>query len=547
MSTRLISPIILESKSIRINDFDSLIHCADENDQVYSLIFHSGDAQRLAHAYGKIAPFPAEQLDIGLETSADPFSQQGQIHLFGSIYNSFAETSQNELFIVGYFRQKTAILLEGHLTITNNTAVSFCTIKGGSITIGHGVVLQLVGCLIDNCKIFVEDGGWLGIDDVTLSGSSTAAIFIHRGGTIGQFRKVSFLDVHKKFHIECATTETVGALLDLSNADKIIEFLEDSIIEEFELVSDFVPVVHQDFELRQPIKITNMHSAAINIRAGTIFASSSLTISSNTSVFMNIVANEIDDIFLSLGNFQGSITIDDVGSATLHNTLLSKSLIALSETNMEISLCGIDGNDAITAENTSLKIYDTAFSKSKNTIKFIRGQKTEDFKSNIENTVDFYNVSAKSCSNFLSGSIKQALIVKSKEFVACSNVFNLSSCAIVVSSVAASDAELFFNLSGCILDGEDVVLNGGNIQVSGKSSEMKFKNSSFTAPSKYSFTAISSIIELRSSNVNGGENNVHLMESSELRHLNTTFGGTSGGSVSGDYGRKIIDLGEEAR
>jgi hypothetical protein len=214
---------------------------------------------------------------------------------------------------------------------------------------------------------------------------------------------------------------------------------------------------------------------------------------------------------------------------------------------MEISLCDIDGDDTITAENTSLKIFDSGFSKSKNTIRFIRGRKTEDFSSNIENTIDFHNVSAEHCSNFLSGHIKQALIINSKDFVACSNVFNLTFCAIVASDVAASDAELFFNLNECSLEGENVVLKGGNIQVSGKASEMKFKNSSFTAPSKYSFTAISSIIELRNSNVNGGENNVHLLEFSELRHLNTSFGGTSGGSVSGDYGRKIIDLGEEAR
>lgn len=543
MSKRLISPIIVENESLHICNYESLIACHTDNPRAYALVYFSGDAQRLAHAYGKDTPSPTFTQPLMLDTDTDLFSANGQIYLLGIVYKSFLKMSSHKLSVVGYFRQKSIILLDGDLLIVHDTFISFCTIKGGSITVTKNNILHLTGCFIDNCTIYVEEGGWLGIDDIAFSGSASAAIFVKRGGIIGHYRKVSFFDNHKKFHIECATTETVGSVLDLTNADDVIEFLQDSIVEEFELDSDFNPMIYQDFELHHPVSFTNVSSHPISFSAGTVSTSSSLKISENFFVTMNIMTQETNEIDLRLGNFNGLLSIQDVGSASLKDTKFNNAKIHSDKSSIELSGCSIKGDNVIVAKSTALKIFDSFVYESKNCIVFKPNEASSE-DSAINNILELENVSAAKCSNLISGSLDQLSLIRSKNFIACENAINLTGCAIFASEISASESNLFFNLTECAIEGEAVTLSGGNTQCNITKTTAVFKNSHFVAPVDNSFTATASILELHHSVVSGGLNNVLLLEGSELRHLHTSFKNSTAGAISGDYGRKIIDLAE---
>lgn len=548
MSKRLITPIIIEGNKITIQNFSDLSRCIGSSPILYSLIYESGDAHRMSHAYGEHTSAP--RLSSGaVPKDMSPLSKEGAHILSGNIYNIDEENITMDISLMGYHRQKTAMIFANTTIISSEIVISFATIMKGEIRVVSGGSLILCGCFVDSCRIICERGGRIVFSDVELSGAIHEAIKIEEGGHVEQWDNVRFYDCHKKLYIERASKEHTSLVLDISSPVSVLDFMEDSIILSIELDSDFIITSKREFTLKQPLSFIGISDETISVSLGQINTSSNIIIEGNVDVYVDISIAETENISLSLANFFGTVTFKDVGDANFSETaFISKSIISL-DSQISIKNCIIVADNFYTGENSVLTIESSKINNCSNVFSFNNQRKPAKDEELLGNETDvnkitFNESSIARCHNLVFGTIENVDLINSN-FTDSTSLFNLVQCSANVSNVTVSNVDCFMTLNRGSLTGDHLHFNGGASHIkAGGQSKILLQRSSFSNSSDFSLEVFNSTIETHFCEFSNGFNAVRLHQDSSFMHNTCIFENFTGSTIAGDYDRKIIDLSE---
>ena len=330
MSKRAIVPIVIKNRDLVIHNQNELFELFKNNRDVYNALFLSGDAGRMSFAYSRMLPCihqkdKTHKCETFLPFGEDPFSQETRVDLNALAYFPFNNTIYNNLEIIGMHRHKT--LLNGEkrdsFVVESELSISHVLLKEFTIIIRDKGLLRLSSLTTDSVHITIENGGILELMDVEFSNNLHESVFIKEGGVVALYENVRYFDVHKRFKIELASMDRVGLVLDLRDAFKIIDFLETSIVEKIELLGD-INLFSTEVILKQPVEFINPSSDEIEVTIKSIETANNLKFTGKFQTKIDLIVNNADSIFISLGRQSGKLTIEESDSIEVYNTTVQE-------------------------------------------------------------------------------------------------------------------------------------------------------------------------------------------------------------------------------
>ncbi len=313
---RAIIPIIIENSEIKISSYAQLVNIFETDKETYNSLLASGDAQRMSFAYSKETPCAKDtEYDSSgmphLGELQDPFKQEGKAMLLGIEYCCSLKSVTQDVKIIGMHRHKTLISLEGQvLEVCSRVSLRYSLVKNVTFVVKNGAKLRLSNCMLDQIYVIVENGGIIELNDVEFSNMDTECVHLHKGATVGMYKNVRFFDTHKRFKVDYANLQETGLLIDFTETQNIIDFIETSIVRQIELIGDF-KLPNAEIEIKQSIDFVNVLNDEIIVDVKSITTSGDLRFLGNIKVDSHINIQECSSINLCLGNFIGTTTIED--------------------------------------------------------------------------------------------------------------------------------------------------------------------------------------------------------------------------------------------
>ncbi len=549
MSRRLISPIIVESFGVTISSILELEECKKSNDQLYKLIHGTGDAQRLLHAYGA----DCECKDDLVEDEVKLFTLdhcKDEVYLQGKTY-TFKEVSLiNRVFFNGYHRQKTVIILKEKLFVDCDLSIRYVTISGMEIIVKSGAKLEIMGCFIDGCKIVCENGGEIIFSDLEISGISSESIRINKGGKITSFKDVRFFDVHKHFYIEYATQESIGEILDLSNADDILDFLKNSTILTIELTSNFEPYKYKNITIHAPLHFINISQYILEFKVESTTANASIKLEGEFISTSKFIVRENCNLSIQLGGINGTVEIVDSDNIEIIRPIFLDCRADFKNSSIRLKDVYIDDNSTLfNIIDCHMKIETININNTNNVFNFSEGVQLGDddllaggiTKTNI---LELYDVTLKNSYNVILGSIEKVAFQKSSIYNS-ERIINLTHSNIYLEDIRCDEVNLLATLENCNIEANSVSTKGGEtVFVFANECYALFKSLQISSWSNFAIYSENSIVETRNSSFKYGKTGIGLYAGSEFRHFECEFTGLTGSHIVGDSNRKIIDLRE---
>lgn len=315
---RAIVPIFIEDEDIIIRNYNELLAYMNQNKHGYALLHHSGLAQRLCFAFRKDVPNPTEQLQH--EAHQDPFTLTNNHHLLALTYQVNAGIVHQPLQLLGIHRHQTMLEGQGQiLLLQKDLELTFTTLSKMHIVISDGATLALRHTITDRVYITIQNGGKLQFEDVEMTGCHTPAIRVERGGIIEQCQRVVFFDVRHRFYLQYAQQHCIGKILDLSDADAIIEFLEHSVIEHAELIGDFRPS-RATARFTQELNFHNPDPAPLRVVFKRVEFAASFKLHGEFITQGDVYSENIEEMELSLGHYEGIMKIHQINDLQIDRT-----------------------------------------------------------------------------------------------------------------------------------------------------------------------------------------------------------------------------------
>lgn len=372
---RAVVPIFIEKDDIIIHGIKELEQYAQEHQKGYAILHRSGLAQQLSHAFRKVAPEP--QVALHHEEGCDPLLLQDDHDLLASIYRCATSTVANNARLFGVHRHQTSLQADGQfIEISARLSISYATISDAHLIVKSGATLRLQHAIADQVIITVESGGRLELSDVEICGCHESAINVHKDGVIALAEDVSFYDVDVNYTLHYATQENTGKVVDLDDSDAFVDFLDESVVLEAEIETDFAPT-RKALRFNQPVCLINTTNRSLNAVVPNITIDTSLTFRGEFNVHGHVHIEEASGVKLMLADFFGSITAKNSDEVLVENTRFmgQETHIALFKSEMTLQKCYFtELHRAIRLDQSSLVLNQCEIKQCQD---FINGHKSE--------------------------------------------------------------------------------------------------------------------------------------------------------------------------
>lgn len=556
---RVITPINIENYGITIKSPSELLALAESEPLAYALTCKSGDAERLLHSFGKSASdYPlCPDLDLShyLDPDIDPFAAKGSVIVHGAVYTSRTKKIEEDVEITGYHRQKSLIDLDGHSILTTAVlSLRYLTLATGVITISSGARLRIRNAFLDRVKIVIEAGGRLELIDIEMSGNTAESIRVEKGGTISLFKDVRFFDVHKKFYIECATMEETGTVLDITDADAIISFLDESIVRSIELISDFNPITHSAFSLRQPIVFINKSIEKLAFKVQHLDLDHDLRLDGLFQTQCDITIIETPSISLVLAEYCGTIDVNDCDDLRIGHTSFrdSGARLQIHDTDCTLEHCLFDNSArSFSGSRVALRLLDTRVLRCSELFEFSTPEVVDQDRLLVntrlrENEVTWKGSEIIASNDVMNSDQLHRITLQHTSIQNSKDVIVVEEAQIILDDIHADSIENLLDVKRSIVEANDVRLVNGTTAITLKEgSKAIFKKGHIKGYQEQGIAVLKSTLELRHVTVTHNHYGVTLDEEPALlRHYDCVFSENVDRDINDLYGSKVIDLKE---
>ena len=554
---RVIVPILIESHNLNIKSLQSLNTLKDEQPELYKIIALSGDAERLYHAYAKTeekeeAILLRQNLTKDLP---DPFSQPN-IYLHGDVYTTQITEIKHQFELRGYHRQKSLIDLEGKsIFFENDVTLSYCTLRNGSITIKQGIKLNLKGVILDNVPLIAQAQTQLVLNDVEVSGVTGHGIHLKKDALIQEYTNVSFWDIHKRFLIEEASSETTSLVFDNNDADTIIEFFETSTVLAVRLEKSFSPKKRKNVNFKQSVKFINLQDKPLRFEADIFEVEKDIILEGNFKTKSNFKVHELSKIQMRLSEFEGEIDINDCNLLDVSHTAFRRNSAQLISEDSKIILrnCVLQNTEKLfTFSGSAMEFENCIIKNCENLFKIKEAFYGDDEQIKTSEPLDCVIGFGRNTIISASTNLIQSKLVSKMSFHQCSiqesvNVFSLSNSHLNIANMNAINNNLIFKLSKTNLSVASSEFSQGEMAISiDEASSATLDTCNFTQMKKAGILSKNSQLHLFNSNFSYCDSGVILDEGeSNLYHQDCSFTDNISRNILIGYGSNVIDINEE--
>lgn len=544
----VIVPIFIERVKVLIKTPSDLESIKRDNPSIYASICATGDAKRLLSSYSidhsGLPAHTTKPIDI-LDAENDHDALNGLAYTFNSLPDQ----------LIGYHRQKT--IMDGQtaqeVQIGKNSEFSFLTFTNiKNVRIMPGVHLKLNNIVMDAVTIIVSRDARLSLDGVEIGGCELYGIIIEKGGTIEQYKDVTFYDLPHNMFVEEARQENLGSVIDFKNSTDILTFLESSICPRLYLYYDFSPQ-HSIVEFKQDVSFVNGTQDGLCFNPKEVHLKKSFLLEGEFVTNSNIsIVGDQGSVF-SFGTIEGHVRLDDCKGTTVEKTSASKNnKLYVEDSILFFKECGFEEAESVIGSSGSqLAFIKSNFSNSREVVKFLPPIHSTDEAIKISEpfsaTLTLEDCEIKGSKNlFLNPDIVE-LVLNRVTVNDCRDLFMVSNCVVKTNEIKATRASGVLCMDHCdgvmtlsefSLGETPIILEGG--------STLKLARSQFSKHTASSIFVQNSTLEVTASQISDSDNGIDLDKgNARLYHYELDFHNIAHSNIVRGHGSVVVDLKEE--
>jgi len=547
-------PVRIIDSDVVVSNAKSLIELKNDIAS-YSILHHNGDLNRLYHALAlkrddSDYPFLSLSELNYIDSSECFFKKSGSRKLLSRTYGcpSLSITEKSEY--KGFHKHRSVLEgSESQVQIKADTKLSDCLIVDIEFIVSPGVTLTFNSLMLDNVSIVLQSQSKLSLSNVEFSNNKKECIYIESEAAIVKYEKVRFFDSAKHFVIEKANNKYIKNVVDLENANAIIEFLSTSEVKEIELSTSFV-TSFKKVNFNQAIVMSNVSGETLDINIQELELSHSFVVKGVFDVQSRIEIVEMQKLHISLSNFSGQITIHDSDSIMVTNTIFQNSnstVLNMRFSNAVFVGCSMFSlYKPISLIGSSIKLKE-AMVENVNEVFTVVEEKLEEDELLVRTSQNKCQV------EILDTTIKSSLLYRGKGLETirmkkliienCSEFIIASEVNIMLNEVRTFGIDILVDIVSSALEIDDMVSDSGNKLVVSSASDITMNKVSVTNYNESIFLS-SSQLKLSNSLFKGVDYGVLLDEFSKLQHYKCNFDECLKRKLVVSAGGIVIDLEE---